>query len=145
MDQSMISYFANHGSRHRINNKPIQVRHNIWVLAQAYGQVVQFEPDQGVKKGKQVASTTKWGLVENVFLWLMERLPPYVSYHIFMNNYFTFFRLLTHLGVTIFEQQVWSTKIGHANALSLGTNSRKKKRNVATLNSVHKAKKAVQI
>ena len=33
-----------------------------------------------------------------------------------------------------------STKIGYANALSLGTNSCKKK-NVATLNSTHQAKK----
>ena len=29
----------------------------------------------------------------------MECLPPTVSCHIFMDNYFTSFRLLTHLGV----------------------------------------------
>ena len=48
----MISYFANHGTRQRINNKPIGVRHSILVLAEAYGYVVQSEPYQGVKKRK---------------------------------------------------------------------------------------------
>ena len=54
--------------RQQINNKPIQVGHNIWVLAEAYGYVVQFKPYQGVKKKKQVASSSKWGLEENIVL-----------------------------------------------------------------------------
>ena len=48
----MISYFANHGTRQRINNKKIGVGHSIWVLPEVYGYVVQFKPYQGVKKGK---------------------------------------------------------------------------------------------
>ena len=52
IDQSMISYFANHGSWQRINNKPIGGGHNIWLLSEAYGYVAQFQPCQGVKKGK---------------------------------------------------------------------------------------------
>ena len=82
------------GSRQRIN-KPIRVVYNIWVLTETYNYVVQFEPYQAVKKGKQIASSSKWGLL--LILRLMECLPPTVSYHIFM-NYFTSFRLLTHLG-----------------------------------------------
>ena len=35
-----------------INNKPIRVGYNIWVLAETYGYVVWFEPYQGIKKGK---------------------------------------------------------------------------------------------
>ena len=73
--------------------------YNIGVLAEAYGYVVQFEPYQGVKKEKQFASSTKGGLGESVVLRLMECLPPTFSYHIFTNNYFTSFRLLTHLGI----------------------------------------------
>ena len=94
IDQSMISYFANHSSRQRINNKPVAMGFNIWVLAEAYGYLVQFEPYQGVKRGKQVASSTNWGLGENVVLRLMKSLLPTI-----MNNYFTSFLLLTHLGV----------------------------------------------
>ena len=45
----------------------------------------------------------------------MEYLPPTI-----MNNYVTCFRLLTHLGVN----NIWAD---YANALLLGTNSRKKK------------------
>ena len=48
------------------------------------------------KKGKQVASSTKQGLKENV-LRLIECLTPTFSFDIFMDNYFTYFRLLTQL------------------------------------------------
>ena len=51
IDQSMISSFANHGSRQRINNKPGPIGCNSRGLAEAYGYLVQFEPYQGVKKG----------------------------------------------------------------------------------------------
>ena len=79
----------------------------------------------------------KWGLGDNVVLRLMECLTPTVSFDLFMDNYFTSFRLfvcLPTLELTTFEQEVCSTKIGYANTLSSGTNSCKK-RNVATLNS----------
>ena len=52
IDQSMITYFANHSSRQRMNNKPHRMGCKIWVLAEAYSCVVQFEPYQSVKKGK---------------------------------------------------------------------------------------------
>ena len=42
--------------------------------------------------------------------------------------------------LTTFEQQLWSTKISYANAISLGTNSSIKK-NVITLNGARQAKK----
>ena len=58
-----------------------------------YGYLVHDRPYQGAKKGKQVASSTKWGLGENV------ALTATVSFDIFMDNYFTSFRLFTHLGV----------------------------------------------
>ena len=52
IDQLVISNFANHGSRQWINNKSGPMGCNIWGLAEAYGYLVQFEPYQGVKKGK---------------------------------------------------------------------------------------------
>ena len=57
IDKSMIPYFGTHDSRHRIKRKPILVEYNICVLAEQYGAVVQFKPYQGVKKGKQVATS----------------------------------------------------------------------------------------
>ena len=54
-----------------------------------------------------------------------------------MDNYFTSFRLLTN---NIRATRVFN-KIGYANALSLRANICKKKRNVATLNRAHQAKK----
>ena len=67
----------------------------------------------------------------------MECLTPTVSFDLFMDNYFTSFRLfvcLPTLELRIFEQEVCLTKIGYVNTLLPGTNSCKK-RNVATLNS----------
>ena len=49
--------------------------------------------------------------------------------------------VLPTLDLTTFEQQVCSTTIGYANALSLETNSSKKK-NLATLNNAYQAKKS---
>ena len=59
----------------------------------------------------------------------MECLTPTVCFDIFMDSYFTYFRLLTILGVNKY--------IGYTNALS--------KRNVAALNSAHQAKKQINI
>ena len=50
-------------------------------------------------KHSKVSSSIKWALGENVVLWLMVCLTPSVSFDIFMDNCFTSFRLLTHLGV----------------------------------------------
>ena len=99
--------------------------------------LVHYRPYQGTKKGKQVASSMKWGLVDNVVLRLMECLAPTVSFNLFMDNYFTFFRLFVcspTLVLTTYEQEVCSRKIVYANILSSEINTCKK-RNVATLNS----------
>ena len=50
----MISFSGTRGSRQRINDKPVRMGYNIWLLAEAYGYVVQFEPCEDAKKGKQV-------------------------------------------------------------------------------------------
>ena len=139
IDQSMISHFANHDSRQQINNKPGLTECNIWVLAEAYGYLVQFKPYQGVKKGKVVASSTKWELGKNVVLRLMKCLPP-----TFINNCFTSFLLLTHLGVN----NIWAIGVFNKNRLhectSVGDKQPQKKRNVTTLKRAHQAKTVVQ-
>ena len=98
----MFSY-GTHGSRQRTNNKPVREGYNIWVLTKAYDYVFQSEPYQGVTKGKQFASPTKWSLGENAVLWLMKCSPPTLSYHIFKDNYFTSFHPLTHFVVNKIE------------------------------------------
>ena len=52
---SVIPYYVTHGSRQWLNNKPIRVGYNIFVLAAGYDYVVQFESYQGVQKGNQAA------------------------------------------------------------------------------------------
>ena len=112
----------------RTNNKSIQEEYKTWALVtEAYGYVVQFWRYKGAKKVKQVALSTKWGLGENVVLRLMERLILSFSFDIFIENYFTSFRLFTHLESTTLEQQVCSAIKAYANPLSLVTSSCKKK------------------
>ena len=51
-------------------------------------------------KHPKTSSSSKWRLGENVVLRLLGCLTPTVSFDIFiMNNYFTPFRLLNHIGV----------------------------------------------
>ena len=69
----------------------------------AYGYLVQFRPYKGAKKRKQIVSSTKWEIAENVALWLMEHLTPTFTFDIFMDNYFV---CLPTSELTTFEQQV---------------------------------------
>lgn len=70
----------------------------MWVLATSEGYVVQFEPYQGAKKsGGTRSSAASWGLGEHVVLDLLEELPRGASYHVFIDNFFTSFRLHYHL------------------------------------------------
>ena len=94
-----------------INKKLIQDENKIWVLAAvAYDYVVPFRPYQGVKKGKQAASTTKWGLGENVVLRLIECLTLTFSFDIFLDLHHLV--CLPASDLTAFEQKVFSTKVG---------------------------------
>ena len=64
------------------------------------------------------------GLGDNVVLRLMGCSTLTVSFDLFMDNYFTSFCLLTHIGVN--NIRVRGTKISYANTLSSVTNSCKK-------------------
>ena len=106
----MVPHFGKHESRQRINNKSICMGYKICVLVKQYGYVIQFDPYQEEKSGKQVASNTRWWLVEMVVLFLMESLPTKGNNHVFMDNYFASFWLLCTLVSMISEQQVLSTR-----------------------------------
>ena len=73
----------------------------------------------------------------------MKWLTPSVSFDIFIDKYFTSFRLFTHLGVN----NVRATRVLNKNSLRKCTIiadkqlQKKKKKNVATLNSAYQAKK----
>ena len=73
----------------------------------------------------------------------MKWLTPSVSFDIFIDKYFTSFRLFTHLGVN----NVRATRVLNKNRLRKCTIiagkqlQKKKKNNVATLNSAYQAKK----
>ena len=76
----MIFCYRANGISQRINNKLVRVGYKILVMAETY-MTMTYEAYQGVKKGKQVVSSTKWELGENVVLQLMECLPLIVKYY----------------------------------------------------------------
>ena len=65
-------------------------------------------------------------------------------FYIYLLTISHIFVYLPSLEFTTFEQQVWSTKIGYGNALSLAINSWKK-RNVAVLTAQLKQKSSVSL
>ena len=69
----------------------------------------------------------------------MENLTPSVSFDKFIDNYLTFFRLITHLGIN----NIRATCVLNKNMLRKITGDKllRKKRSVSTLNSAHQAKK----
>ena len=78
----------------------------------------------------KVSPSTKWSLGENFVLRPMECLTPTVKFDIFLTT-------TTHLGVNNIRV---TGVLKNATALQLGRSSCKK-RNVATLNNAHQAKK----
>lgn len=115
VDESMLPYYGRHSSKQRIIGKPVRMGYKMWVLATSDGYVVQFEPYLGAKKtGGTRSSSVSWGLGEQVVLDLLEELPRETSYHIFMDNFFTSFRLLDHL----FNNGIRATGVIRSNKLS---------------------------
>ena len=114
IDESMLPYYGRHSSKQRIVGKPIRMGYKMWVLASSDGYVVQFEPYQGAKKqGAIRSSATSWGLGESVVLDLLGELSVQTSYHIFTDNFFTSFRLLSHL----LEHNIQATGVIKSNKL----------------------------
>ena len=104
--------------------------------------LVHYRPYQCANNEKQVPYSTRGGLRNNNVLRFMECLTPTVSFNLFTDNYFTYFRLficLPTLELATFKQDVCSTKIVSAKTLSTGANNCKK-RNVITFNSAARIK-----
>ena len=69
----------------QINNHSIQVKYKIYLI--------HYRPYKDSKKGKQVASCAKQRLGDNAVLQMMVCLTPTVIFYLFMDNFFTSFRL----------------------------------------------------
>jgi len=98
VDESMLPYYGRNSSKQRMQNKPVRSGYKMWVLAEPLGYVVNFDPYQGAKsRGSVRANENNWGLGETVVLSLMDVLPSDTCYRVFMDNFFTSFRLLQFL------------------------------------------------
>ena len=100
IDEFMIPYNGTNDNRQRINNTSrSKWGYKIWVLAETYDCVVQLLVVQGAEKEKQVTSFILMMIRRKRCFVTVKCLPLIISLHIRIENYFTSFRLLTHLGV----------------------------------------------
>ena len=53
IEEAMIPYYGSHGSKQRIQGKPIICGFKAWVMAENYGYVTQFDIYQGAKDGRE--------------------------------------------------------------------------------------------
>ena len=88
--------------------------YKMWVMAESSGYVVQLEPYQGARHQSVRSSSTNLGLREQVVIDLLSELPSNVSYHVYMDNYFTSFRLLHYLA----QNHVQATGVIRKNKLN---------------------------
>ena len=126
----------------------------VWVndlqYIQTYSPVIiywaHYSPYQGLKKGKQLASSATQGLGHNIVLGLMKCLTPTLSFYLFMDNYFTYFCLfvclpITHLAVNnIRANGLFNTKRLHKYTIIGDKQLQKKERAHFEQRNTHQAK-----
>jgi len=92
VDESMIPYYGKHSAKQFIRGKPIRFGFKLWCLNTRLGYLVQCEPYQG--GGTQTDS--ELGLGGSEVMDLLSELPKR-NYFIYIDNYFTYLRLLQKL------------------------------------------------
>ena len=50
VDESTTPYYGGNCSKQHTKNKPVRVGYKMWVLAESFGYIVQFDPYQGTKQ-----------------------------------------------------------------------------------------------
>ena len=96
VDESMIEYFGKYGNRlkQRIPSKPIRSGYKVWSLNMKDGYLHSFDVYQG--KGSQTEFQDEFGLGPGVVLGLIKNIIS-KHYQVYIDNYFTSVKLLTHL------------------------------------------------
>ena len=99
--------------------------------------LIHYRSYQCANNEKQVPYSTRGGLENNNVLQFMECLTPTVSFNLFTDNYFTYFRLficLPNPGVSNIQARCVFNKNSSRKNIINGENNCKK-RNVITFNS----------
>ncbi|KAF2888870.1 hypothetical protein ILUMI_17303 [Ignelater luminosus] len=97
IDESMIPYFGRHGCKQFIRGKPIRFGFKSWVMATRLGYCLPFNLYQG-RRGNDKQDC---GLGESVVYNFADVLQTHFEnpkFSLFLDNFFTFVKLLTTLG-----------------------------------------------
>lgn len=99
VDEAMVPYYGQHGSKQFIRGKPIRWGYKLWVGTTKQGYVEWFEPYQGATT--PLSDTYKeLGLGASVVLSFADKLQsdnPSAPFHLFCDNFFTSLPLLREL------------------------------------------------
>lgn len=94
IDESMIPYYGHHGTKQHIHGKPIRFGYKAWCMATRLGYLIQAIPYQGASTGN---TNPDLGVGGSVVTSLVAKLPDNFPVHVYMDNFFTSFKLLTAL------------------------------------------------
>jgi len=97
IDESMVPYRGRHSMRMFIKSKPIRFGYKLWVLAGQDGYPYKFEIYQGRSSDGQNQSEPLGTRVVNKMLETVKRKSLPENHLVFMDNFFTSYRLLSDL------------------------------------------------
>lgn len=99
VDESMVPYYGNHGTKQFIRGKPIRWGYKIWMATNRLGYIEWFEPYQGKSTPLQ-ESFRHLGLGASVVLQFADVLQARwqdIPFDIYFDNFFTSTKLLEEL------------------------------------------------
>ncbi|CAK1591648.1 unnamed protein product [Parnassius mnemosyne] len=94
IDESMIPYYGHHSTKQHIHGKPIRFGFKCWCMSTRLGYLIQAIPYQGASTGN---TNLDLGVGGSVVMNLVAKLPTDFPFHVYIDNFFTSFRLLIAL------------------------------------------------
>lgn len=91
----MVKYFGRHGAKQHIHNKPIRFGFKVWSLCTRLGYLIQAQHYQGASTEN---ARPHFGVGGSDVMDFVSKLPHDITYSVYVDNYFTSFRLIEELG-----------------------------------------------
>ncbi|KAB0799672.1 hypothetical protein PPYR_07552 [Photinus pyralis] len=98
-DESMVKYYGRHSCKQFIRGKPIRFGYKVWCLNSENGYLINFDIYQGASPNSNEYYDQEFGKATAPLVIMLDGLPQkQLPYQIYVDNLFTSFKLLTHLG-----------------------------------------------
>lgn len=95
IDEGMVKYFGHHSSKQFIRGKPVRFGFKDWMLCSSSGYCYNFDTYCGVKRNRDKYPALPLG--SKVVLSLLESVEQPSDNHVYFDNFFSSYDLLTSL------------------------------------------------